>query len=38
MPNWYEGTLKVRGTKENVKRFVLEGCTLLTYSVMQNLS
>ena len=25
MPNWCEGTLKVRGTKENVKRFVLEG-------------
>lgn len=25
MPNWCEGTLKVRGTKENIKRFVLEG-------------
>lgn len=25
MPNWCEGTLKVRGTKENVKKFVLEG-------------
>lgn len=25
MPNWIEGTLKVRGTLENVKRFLLEG-------------
>lgn len=25
MPNWCEGALKVRGTKENMKRFVLEG-------------
>ena len=25
MPNWCEGTLKVRGTKENVIKFVLEG-------------
>lgn len=25
MPNWCEGALKVRGTKENIKRFVLEG-------------
>ena len=25
MPNWCEGTLKVRGTKESVKKFVLEG-------------
>ncbi len=25
MPNWSEGTLKVRGTKDNLKKFVLEG-------------
>lgn len=25
MPNWCEGTLKVRGTVEDLKRFVLEG-------------
>ena len=25
MPNWCEGTLKVRGTKENVTKFILEG-------------
>lgn len=25
MPNWCEGTLKVRGTMENVRRFMVEG-------------
>ncbi len=25
MPNWCEGTLKVRGTKENLMKFILEG-------------
>ena len=25
MPNWCEGSLKVRGTKENMTRFILEG-------------
>lgn len=25
MPNWCEGTLKVRGTKENLTRFMLEA-------------
>lgn len=25
MPNWCEGSLKVRGTKENLTRFILEG-------------
>lgn len=25
MPNWCEGTLKVRGEKENLTRFILEG-------------
>lgn len=25
MPNWCEGTLKVRGKQKDIKRFVLEG-------------
>lgn len=25
MPNWCEGTLKVRGTKENLTKFIIEG-------------
>lgn len=25
MPNWCEGSLKVRGTKENLTKFILEG-------------
>lgn len=25
MPNWCKGDLKVRGTKENIKKFLLEG-------------
>lgn len=25
MPNWIKGDLKVRGTKENVRKFLLEG-------------
>ena len=25
MPNWIRGDLKVRGTKENIKKFLLEG-------------
>ena len=25
MPNWCKGSLKVRGTKENLTRFILEG-------------
>lgn len=25
MPNWCKGALKVRGTKENITRFILEG-------------
>lgn len=25
MPNWCRGTLKVRGTKENLMKFILEG-------------
>ena len=25
MPNWCEGSLKVRGTKGNMTKFILEG-------------
>lgn len=25
MPNWCEGSLKVRGTKRNMTKFILEG-------------
>ncbi len=25
MPNWIEGTFRARGSKENIKRFLLEG-------------
>ena len=25
MPNWCKGTLKVRGTKENITKFIIEG-------------
>lgn len=25
MPNWCAGTLRVRGTKDNLTKFVLEG-------------
>jgi hypothetical protein len=25
MPNWAEGTLKIRGTRENIRNFVLNG-------------
>ena len=25
MPNWCEGSLKVRGTKENITKFIIEG-------------
>lgn len=31
MPNWIVGDLKVRGTKENVERFLLEGLSPVTY-------
>lgn len=31
MPNWCEGTLKVRGTKENLKKFILEGLDPATW-------
>lgn len=31
MPNWCKGTLRVRGTKENLTKFVLEGLRPVTY-------
>jgi hypothetical protein len=31
MPNWCAGTLRVRGTKENLTKFVLEGLQPVTY-------
>ena len=31
MPNWRVGTLRVRGTKENLTKFVLEGLQPVTY-------
>lgn len=31
MPNWCVGTLRVRGTKENLTKFVLEGLLPVTY-------
>lgn len=31
MPNWCAGTLRVRGTKENLTKFVLEGLRPVTY-------
>lgn len=31
MPNWCAGTLRVRGTKENLTKFILEGLSPVTY-------
>lgn len=31
MPNWCAGTLRVRGTKENLTKFVLEGLQPVDY-------
>lgn len=31
MPNWCKGTLRVRGTKEDLTKFVLEGLNPVTY-------
>lgn len=31
MPNWCRGTLRVRGTKEDLTKFVLEGLSPVTY-------
>lgn len=32
MPNWCEGTLKVRGNLENVKKFLLEGLNVYKFT------
>ena len=32
MPNWCEGTMKVRGKTENVKKFLTEGINQYTYN------
>ena len=29
MPNWCEGTLKIRGEKENILSFIKEGTNIL---------
>ena len=31
MPNWCKGTLRVRGTKEDLTKFILEGLQPVTY-------
>ena len=31
MPNWCIGTLRVRGTKDDLTKFVLEGLSPVTY-------
>lgn len=31
MANWAEGTLKIRGSKENVLKFLQEGLSVITY-------
>lgn len=31
MPNWCVGTLRVRGTKEDLTKFILEGLSPVTY-------
>lgn len=33
MPNWIEGTLKIRGTYENVKGFFMNGLEVNSYNV-----
>ena len=36
MPNWCEGTVKIRGKLENVKRFLLEGLNHYSYRDFDN--
>lgn len=31
MPNWIEGTMKLRGKRSDIKRFFEEGVTTSTY-------
>jgi hypothetical protein len=37
MPNWCEGNLKVRGEKENIKRFLLEAFQPIHPAILQML-
>ena len=37
MPNWIEGTLKVRGSLENVKKFIFEGLNVYQMSADEPL-
>jgi hypothetical protein len=37
MPNWCEGSLKVRGEKENIKRFLLEAFMPIQPAILQIL-
>ncbi|MDF2854256.1 MAG: hypothetical protein K0Q87_107 [Neobacillus sp.] len=37
MPNWCEGNLKVRGSKENIRRFLLEAFTPIHPMIIQAL-
>jgi len=36
MPNWCKGELKVRGTKESIKRFIIEGLQPVGYSTLDK--
>lgn len=36
MPNWCRGELKIRGTKENIKRFITEGLEPIGFSVLEG--
>lgn len=36
MPNWISGSLKVRGTYENVEKFVKNGLNLYDHSIHRN--
>jgi len=37
MPNWCKGELKVRGTKDNLKKFILEGLNPTGWSVLNKI-
>lgn len=38
MPNWCEGVLKVRGSMENIKRFLFEGTDYNDYKYIPHLN
>lgn len=31
MANWVEGTFRARGSKDNIKRFIMEGLNAVSY-------